>query len=113
MEDLHSEHLGKNCDLCGETCEANQELNLLGCSFQACTNVYHQDCLERYLKSIRCERCVQLHRESARGGGSEKPCSRCERSSAPSRLCACESEGRCAFPAHCCSPWAAGNWAGG
>ena len=24
--DLHSEHLGKACDLCGESCEANQEL---------------------------------------------------------------------------------------
>jgi len=24
--DLHSEHIGKKCDLCGEACEANQEL---------------------------------------------------------------------------------------
>ena len=70
MEDLHNEHLGKTCDLCGETCEANQELNLLGCSFQACTNVYHQDCLERYLKSIRCERCVPRARRNARS----RPC---------------------------------------
>jgi|APGre2960657444_1045066.scaffolds.fasta_scaffold00700_6 hypothetical protein len=77
---LHEEHLGKPCDLCGESCEANQELcvplramhcpapltprlrsNLLGCSYPACQLLaccYHQDCLERYLKSIRCERCV-------------------------------------------------------
>ncbi len=87
--DLHEEHLGKPCDLCGESCEANQELcvrqrcvraaaashmpqatdtrpcaarsNLLSCSFPACQVLslcYHQDCLERYLKSIRCERCA-------------------------------------------------------
>lgn len=35
--------------------------NLLDCTFEACSQAeccYHQDCLERYLKSIRCERCI-------------------------------------------------------
>jgi len=35
--------------------------NLLDCTFEVCSIAaccYHQDCLERYLKSIRCERCA-------------------------------------------------------
>ena len=95
--DTDAPYLGKPCDLCGESCEANQELcvpwlslapgllgrrralpartpcgltrpsaadrNQLSCSFPVCDSyglVYHQDCIERYLKSIRLERCVAL-----------------------------------------------------
>ena len=35
---------------------------MLDCTFEACSEAaccYHQECLERYLKSIRCERCVR------------------------------------------------------
>ena len=48
---------GQLCDYCGEALESTQELNLLCCTYCGDDdNCYHQDCLERYLKSIRCER---------------------------------------------------------
>ena len=56
LDGIHS--VGGECDLCGKVCDtATQELNLLACSFSACEGgVYHQDCLEKYLKGIRLER---------------------------------------------------------
>lgn len=49
------------CDLCGEKCDTEtQELNALSCTFAPnCpeeASLYHQECLERYLKNIRCEK---------------------------------------------------------
>lgn len=41
--------------------------NLLSCSFPSCGGfgmMYHQDCIERYLKSIRLERCVSRAQHS-------------------------------------------------
>jgi hypothetical protein len=41
---------------------ASRRSNLLDCTFEVCSLAaccYHQECLERYLKSIRCERCVR------------------------------------------------------
>lgn len=54
--DIHASIEGKICDLCGEACEATQELNGLDCTFCGDEYCYHQECLEKYLKSIRCER---------------------------------------------------------
>ncbi len=54
---------GAECDLCGEICDTStQELNQLDCTFKACSDLgadkclYHQDCLEKYLKSQRLEK---------------------------------------------------------
>ena len=48
------------CDLCGGACDPQaQELNALDCTFSNCSPesaVYHQDCLEKYLKGIRLEK---------------------------------------------------------
>ena len=56
---LHSVR-GYLCDLCGRACDPEaEELNALDCSFGNCPTesaVYHQDCLEKYLKSIRLEK---------------------------------------------------------
>ena len=50
------------CDLCGNSCDPQaQELNALDCTFSNCpsdASVYHQDCLEKYLKSIKLEKCA-------------------------------------------------------
>ena len=49
------------CDLCQELCDPEtQELNALDCTYAPqcppeCA-VYHQDCLARYLKTIRLEK---------------------------------------------------------
>ena len=46
------------CDLRGVACNPNkEELNALDCTYKDCPPlVYHQDCLEKYLKSIRLEK---------------------------------------------------------
>lgn len=46
------------CDLCGQPCDPNDhELNALDCTYPSCPPlVYHQNCLEKYLKSIRLEK---------------------------------------------------------
>lgn len=46
------------CDLCGEECDqATSILNALDCSFPKCSSaLYHQECLEKYLRSIKCEK---------------------------------------------------------
>ena len=48
------------CDLCGESCSQEVAiLNALDCSFPKCSSaLYHQECLEKYLRSIKCEKCV-------------------------------------------------------
>ena len=53
------------CDLCSELCDPEtQELNALDCTYAPqcppeCA-VYHQDCLARYLKTIRLEKCALI-----------------------------------------------------
>jgi hypothetical protein len=48
------------CDLCGLEADSEvAEVVGLDCSFAQCPSdslLYHQACLEKYLKSIRCER---------------------------------------------------------
>jgi hypothetical protein len=48
-----------DCDLCGDALDvATEQLNALTCTYTGCSGlVYHQDCLERYLKGIKLERC--------------------------------------------------------
>ncbi len=59
LDGLHSLE-GFLCDLCGAPCDPQaQELNALDCTFSNCppeASVYHQDCLEKYLKGIRLEK---------------------------------------------------------
>ena len=56
---LHSVQ-GYCCDLCGRICDPEvEEINALDCSYSNCpaeAAVYHQDCLEKYLKSIKLEK---------------------------------------------------------
>jgi hypothetical protein len=51
------------CDLCGEEADSEvAEVVALDCSYAQCppeAELYHQACLEKYLKSIRCERCAR------------------------------------------------------
>ena len=53
---------GSLCDWCGETCDPDvAELNALTCTFAECppeASVYHQDCVEKYLKSVKLDKCV-------------------------------------------------------
>ena len=48
------------CDLCGQEADSEvSEVVALDCSYAQCppdAELYHQACLEKYLKSIRCER---------------------------------------------------------
>ena len=61
-ETLSEEVAGNVCDWCQGTCDpAVQELNALTCSFTECPETsmsYHQTCLEKYLKSIKLDKCV-------------------------------------------------------
>ena len=54
---------GFACDYCGKGCDPEaQELNALDCTFGQCpskASVYHQDCLETWLKSLRLEKCAR------------------------------------------------------
>jgi|AntAceMinimDraft_1070359.scaffolds.fasta_scaffold47093_1 ubiquitin C-terminal hydrolase len=56
----HLEVAGSICDWCAEVCDStSQELNALSCTFADCSHVpsvYHQDCIERYLKGIKLEK---------------------------------------------------------
>lgn len=75
--------IGYFCDLCGGECEGDkEELNALGCTYPGCeaeASVYHQDCIEKYLKSIRCEKNRKTGYHCPRGSGrnskySDAPC---------------------------------------
>ncbi|GBG80077.1 hypothetical protein CBR_g30444 [Chara braunii] len=63
------------CDYCGEVCDSTcDELNAISCSFEGCTNpgVYHQICVETYLRSIRLDNHTawsERRRKKKRGGG--------------------------------------------
>ena len=61
-ETLSEEVAGNVCDWCQGICDpAVQELNALTCSFTECPETsmsYHQTCLEKYLKSIKLDKCV-------------------------------------------------------
>lgn len=58
-EGLHSVK-GYRCDLCSRECDPEaEEINALDCSYSNCpadAAVYHQDCLEKYLKSVKLEK---------------------------------------------------------
>ena len=47
-----------NCDLCGLLADpASASCNWLACTFVHCTaGLYHQDCLEKFLKSNKLEK---------------------------------------------------------
>ena len=53
-------NISGTCELCGTPCDPGaEELNCLSCTFQQCeAGVYHQDCLEKFLKRIGCEKCA-------------------------------------------------------
>lgn len=61
------------CDLCGCNCDAmTEELNALDCTYANCppeASVYHQTCLEKYLKSIRLEKNRKTGFKCPRGCG--------------------------------------------
>ena len=53
---------GSSCDWCGVCDPEVSELNALSCSFAGCppdAATYHQDCLERFLKSVGLDKCVR------------------------------------------------------
>lgn len=56
---LHSVQ-GYRCDLCNRVCDPDfEEINALDCSYSDCpaeAAVYHQDCLEKYLKSVKLDK---------------------------------------------------------
>eukprot|EP00803_Ostreobium_quekettii_P002460 evm.model.scf_3806.2 EVM.evm.TU.scf_3806.2 scf_3806:6656-10396(-) len=68
------------CDLCGLPCDPNaDELNALDCTYPSCPSlVYHQDCVERYLRSIRLEKNrktgFKCPRGTGKGTASAEPC---------------------------------------
>ncbi|KAK9814734.1 hypothetical protein WJX72_010679 [[Myrmecia] bisecta] len=72
---LHGIHdvTGYKCDLCGDPCDPScNELNALSCTFANCPvecSVYHQDCLEKYLKSVRLEKNRKTGFKCPRGCG--------------------------------------------
>lgn len=55
-------HVAGLCELCGEPADPSaEELNALTCTFAQCNaSIYHQDCLEKYLKRSGCEKCVYI-----------------------------------------------------
>lgn len=59
-ETNHDEASESICDWCQEPCDSTaQELNALSCTFADCSPdaaVYHQDCIERFLKGIKLEK---------------------------------------------------------
>lgn len=61
------------CDFCGDLCDpTTADLNALDCTFAGCpsdASVYHQDCLEKYLRSIRCEKNRKTGFKCPRGCG--------------------------------------------
>ncbi|CAI5472919.1 unnamed protein product [Closterium sp. Yama58-4] len=69
------------CDYCGEPCDSTQdELNALSCTFEGCASsgVYHQHCIEAFLKSIRLDKQRKTGFQCPRGNGKatkfDKPC---------------------------------------
>jgi hypothetical protein len=56
---LHEAFSGCTCDLCGKEADSETaEVVAMDCSFKSCpaeSCLYHQACLEKYLKSIKCE----------------------------------------------------------
>jgi hypothetical protein len=56
VDGIHS--VSGSCDLCGDAVDATvHELNALTCGYKECpTMIYHQDCIEKYLKSKKLER---------------------------------------------------------
>lgn len=72
FEGMHSLQ-GYKCDFCGQGCDPEaEELNALDCTFAQCPQeaaVYHQDCLEKYLKSVRLEKSRKTGFKCPRGCG--------------------------------------------
>jgi hypothetical protein len=51
------------CEYCGEICDSTQdELNAIACTYDGCATptIYHQHCIETYLKSIRLDKYVSM-----------------------------------------------------
>lgn len=60
-QSLHE--LEGHCEYCGEVCDSTQdELNAIACTFEGCPSptIYHQHCIETYLKTIRLDKYVDL-----------------------------------------------------
>ncbi|KAG2443081.1 hypothetical protein HYH02_009495 [Chlamydomonas schloesseri] len=59
------------CDLCGAISDATvQECNILACTFQHCEGgLYHQECLEKYLKANKLEKNRKTGFKCPRGCG--------------------------------------------
>jgi hypothetical protein len=58
-QSLHE--LEGHCEYCGEVCDSTQdELNAIACTFEGCPSptIYHQHCIETYLKTIRLDKYV-------------------------------------------------------
>ncbi|KAG0586899.1 hypothetical protein KC19_2G125700 [Ceratodon purpureus] len=69
------------CEYCGEVCDSTQdELNAIACTFEGCPSptIYHQHCIETYLKTIRLDKQrktgFQCPRGCGKGSKSDKPC---------------------------------------
>ncbi|KAK9848162.1 hypothetical protein WJX84_008213, partial [Apatococcus fuscideae] len=65
---------GLSCDLCGQACRTDEQtdLNSLTCTYRRCpdeASVYHQDCLDKYLKKIGLERNRRTGFKCPRGSG--------------------------------------------
>ena len=73
---------GNLCDLCGKDADSEvSEVVALDCTFQLCpaeAAFYHQACLEKYLKSIKCERWGS--RAASRGRARPPRSARCSAS---------------------------------
>jgi len=53
---MTSDSSDTRCDLCGQSCTETQS-NLLACTYKNCEGgMYHQECLEKFLKSNRLEK---------------------------------------------------------
>eukprot|EP00892_Ulva_mutabilis_P005339 jgi/Ulvmu1/3177/UM015_0218.1 len=72
-------HVAGLCELCGEPADAStEELNALTCTFTQCdANIYHQDCLEKYLKRSGCEKNRKTGFPCPRGRGKTKGVDQC------------------------------------
>lgn len=69
VDGIHA--ISGNCELCGAPCDPNaEELNVLTCTFSNCKEcIYHQDCLEKYLKNQRLEKNRKTGFKCPRGCG--------------------------------------------
>jgi len=63
---MTSDSSDTRCDLCGQSCTETQS-NLLACTYKNCEGgMYHQECLEKFLKSNRLEKVSRTPPASVR-----------------------------------------------